>query len=273
METIATTTTTQYSRPSARPFYTRLAALGFALVTLTGVVASLYELLTGDTASLAFSLPILIIGLLVTGALLRFGVWAQVLAGILSLAVLALLLPFSTFVLMHPEDGGNFIPSVLLVVGAALAFVGCIVSLVQRRRHALRESASPVESAAVKVVLAALAVVAALSVIMSVTARTTVSAETKASALGVEITSFSFLPNHLEVKPGDMVRIVVKNSDPTLHTFTLPEAGVDTAVPPGSEKLIEFKSPAAGVYRWYCIPHSDPGPNGRTGMVGVLQVQ
>lgn len=255
------------------PFYLRIAALGFGLVALTGLIASLYELLTGDTASLAFSLPILIIGLLVTGALLRFGVWAQVLAGILSLAVLALLLPFSTFVLMHPEDGGNFIPSVLLVVGAALAFVGCVVSLVQRWRHALREAPTPVESAAVKVILAALAVVAAFSVILSVTARTTVSAEAKANALGVEIKSFSFNPNHLQVKAGDTVRIVVKNSDPTLHTFTLPEAGVDMAVPPGSERLVEFKAPAVGEYRWYCIPHSDPGPNGRTGMVGALVVQ
>ena len=69
------------------------------------------------------------------------------------------------------------------------------------------------------------------------------------------------------------MRLVVKNDDPALHTFTLPEAGVDVSIPPGSEKLVEFKAPAAGSYLWYCIPHSDAGPIGRTGMVGVLVVQ
>jgi plastocyanin len=99
------------------------------------------------------------------------------------------------------------------------------------------------------------------------------SAEAKANALSVEIKSFDFNPNRIQARAGTTVRLVVKNNDPTLHTFTLPQAGVDVSVPPGSERLVEFQAPAPGEYRWYCVPHSEPGPNGRTGMVGILNVQ
>ncbi len=274
MNTTSTEGRLESTAPAARPFYTRLAALGYALIGLVGVIFGVYSLVTGEPGAVVFVIPIVILALLIVGALLRFGAWAQLVAGLLSFTLLALVLPFSTFTLQHPEDAGTFIPLVVMVVGAAFAFVGCAVSLIQRRRHTLRAAATPAESLAVKVILAALVLVSAGSVALSVTSRTMLSAQVKANALDVNIKSFSFSPNQLEVKAGDIVRIVVRNSDPTLHTFTLPQVGVDVSVPPGSERLVEFKAPAPGEYPWYSNPHSDAGPNGtRTGMVGVLTVQ
>lgn len=263
---IATTT-------NVRPFYTRVSALGFGLIALTGLTAVVFGLVAGDMSGLSFELPIIIIGLLIAGALLRFGVWAQIIAALLSFALLALLLPFSTFGLTHPESASDFIPLVLLVVGAAIGFIGSLVALIQRRRHTLRAAATPAESLVLRVILVALALVAIASLALTASARTTLSPETKAAALGVEIKGFEFNPNRLDVKTGDTVRVVVKNDDPTLHTFTLPEAGVNVSVPPGSEKIVEFTAPASGAFQWYCIPHSDVNGSTRTGMVGTLQVQ
>lgn len=260
------------SLSATRPFYTRLAALGFLFIALTGLTAIGFAFLAGNTDELSFVLPILIIALLIAGALLRFGTWVQVLAALLSFLLLALL-PFSTFILLHPEDGGEFIPLMFLLVGAALGFIGSLVSLIQRRRHTLRAAATPAESLALKVVLAAVALVAVASLLLTATARTTVSAEAKANAMSIEIKNFQFDPNRTQVKAGQTVRVVVKNDDSTLHTFTLNEAGVDVSIPPGAERLIEFNAPASGVYQWYCIPHSDLSGSTRTGMVGTLQVQ
>ncbi len=276
MESTATRTPIKSDSLEACPFYTRLAALGFGLIALMGLLYIAFALVGGSsgTGEVVFVSVILVIGLLIAGALLRFGAWAQILAGLLALALLALVVPFSFFNLQHPESAGDFLPILLLIVGSVLGLVGSIVSLVQRWRHTLRATATPPEALAVKAILAALVVVAVASAALSVSARTSVAAEAKTNALAIEIKSFSFNPNHLQVKAGEAVRIVVTNDDPTLHTFTLPDAGVNVSVPPGSERLIEFQAPAPGTYRWYCIPHSDPGPNGtRTGMVGVLTVQ
>lgn len=272
MNATTTRSSAETTAPKGRPFYTRLAALGFGLIAFAGVFNAVFGLIQGSTNTLDFTLPIVIIGLLIAGALLRFGVWAQVLAGLLSLALLALLLPFSVFNLLHPESAGEFVPIVLFIAGSAFGLVGAVVGLIQRRRHSLRVAPTVSESSAVKVILAVVAVAALVSLGLTATARTALSAEIKSSAVSVDIKSFSFSPNFLAVKAGDTVRLAVKNDDPTLHTFTLPEAGIDVAIPPGSEKLVEFKAPAAGQYRWYCIPHSDAGPNGRTGMIGELAV-
>ncbi len=98
------------------------------------------------------------------------------------------------------------------------------------------------------------------------------SSEAKANAISIGIKDFQFSPDHLQVKAGEMVRLVVKNNDTTLHTFTFKEAGVDVSIPPGAERLVEFQAPAPGTYQWYCIPHSDSGAEGKTGMIGSLIV-
>ena len=82
MNAIAVQSRSDPTAPAVRPFYTRLAALGFAFIALTGLVAMGFGLAAGSTGELLFVLPIVIIALLIAVALLRFGVWAQVLAAL-----------------------------------------------------------------------------------------------------------------------------------------------------------------------------------------------
>lgn len=257
---------------SSRPFYTRLAALGFLLIALTGLISSGIAVISGNTGELSFVLVILVIGLLVAGLLLRFGAWAHVIAGLLSLLLLAAVLPFSLFNLQHPEDGSDFIPLVLLIAGAVLGLAGSVVGLIQRRKKVLRTAATHTERLALRIVLAALALVSLVSLGMTVMARTTLSSQARSNAVIVEIKDYEFHPDNIQVKTGETVRLAIKNSDTALHTFTLKEAGVDVSIPPGAERLIEFQALAPGTYQWYCIPHSSPGADGMTGMVGSLIV-
>jgi plastocyanin len=89
----------------------------------------------------------------------------------------------------------------------------------------------------------------------------------------MQIKSFAFSPQTWQAKAGEQIRIIAKNDDTTLHTFTFPAGGVDVAIPPGSERLIEFRAPAADIYQWYCIPHSSDNGGTHTGMVGTLIVK
>jgi plastocyanin len=259
---------------NARPFYTRVAALGFGLIALTGLVAIGIGLATGTAGSSAgFALVVIVVGLLVGGLVWRFGRWALILAAVLSLALVGLLGPFSLFSLSHPESATDFVPIVLLLTGALLGLVGSVGAIVQWRRNTARAHATSTERLALSGLLGLVGLAVLLSIILTLASQTTVSAQVRAGATGVQIKNFAFAPNTVQVKAGDTVRLVVKNDDQTLHTFTLPQAGVNVSVPPGSEKVIEFKAPAAGTYQWYCIPHSGVDGGTRQGMVGTLQSQ
>ncbi len=273
MDTGSAQTAARPQSLASQPFDTRVAALGFTLIALTGVVA-LAVAVIGNSVGDAwdFTLTFMVVGVLVTVALLRFGAWAQVLAAVLSFLALASVLPFTTRILMNPEDGADFIPLMFLLFGAVLGFAGSVAGLVQRRRHTQRITATPTELIGLKAVLFALAVLVISSLVLTVAARTPLSADAKANSITLDVKSFTFSPDQLRVKAGSAVKLVVKNDDSTTHTFTLDAVGVDVSLPPGTERVIEFQAPAAGTYQWYCAPHSDPGPNGRTGMVGSLIV-
>lgn len=272
MNTTTTATRIDPLLPASRPFYTRLAALGFVFIALTGLLYLAFNLPSTSAGEIGFLAAFIIFGTAIAGALLRWGAWAQVLAALLSLLLLLLVVPFSIFNLLHPESAADFVPLMLLAVGTIFGLIGSVVSLIQRVRHTLR-AATRTESLALRIVLGCIMLLAVLSLALTATARTSVSVASKVNAIQVELRDARYSPSHLEAKAGQTIRIVVRNDDATLHTYTFDQAGVDVSIPPGAERLIEFQAPASGVYQWYCIPHSDPSANGRTGMFGTLTVE
>jgi plastocyanin len=100
--------------------------------------------------------------------------------------------------------------------------------------------------------LAVLAVLTVLSGLLTLAGRESVSAEAKAGALPVRMKATAFEPERLEVASGQSVRILVRNSDPGAHSFTIDALGVDETVNPGSERLIEIANLAPGEYAYQC---------------------
>jgi plastocyanin len=258
--------------PQGRPFYTRLAILGFSLIALSGLIGAGVNLLAAEASSLAFTLPLLLAGCLMAGALWRFGAWAKVVAALLALAMLAFVLPFAPFGLAHPESAADFVPLVLLIAGAALGLVGSIAALIARRRGGQQGAASPVALLGLMMLLAVLTIAIVTSLALTATSRTTLVAESKASAVEMAIEEFQYSPGWIEAAAGSTVRLAVANNDATLHTFTLDEVGLDVSIPPGAERLVEFTMPASGTFKYYCVPHSSAGSGGRSGMVGTLVI-
>lgn len=252
---MATMTASTQPVSNSHPFYIRVAALGFLLMTLGVLIPFVPALIRGEVGDPLFLL-FLGIPLLLAVLVWRFGSWALVLAVILGLLMLLSAVGFGVlFVLGHPESFLDFVPSVLLTVGSLMGVVGAIVALVQRRRGTARAEASPSERRAVQMILAALGVLVLLSGVLTLTGRPAIPAEAKAGAAQVQIKNFSFSPGQLEVKAGESVCLVVSNADAALHTFTIRELGVDASIAPGNEALIEFRAPDAGIYTWVCIPH------------------
>ena len=75
-----------------------------------------------------------------------------------------------------------------------------------------------------------------------------VSAEEKAAAISVAMENNTFEPAQLTVPAGKPAKLVIKNRDLTVHSFTVKELGIDVTVLRGSEELIELSLPPAGTY-------------------------
>lgn len=268
------------ARPAAsslfdrKPFYTLMAAAGFALISLAALLMLGVGVLSGDVGGVA---PIVLI-LLVPGLLGLFlswkvGRWGHIISVLLAVALVVMNAPFLPFALSHPEGGVEFIVVALFVAGAVLAIVGGGVSLVQWLRRSIPAGATPGQRLALKGYLGLVAAVVVASIALTALARTSLAADVRAGATPVTIKDFAFGQGPLEVGAGETVRLAVLNDDSALHTFTFEEAGVDVSIPPGAERLVEFTAPAAGRYTFYCVPHSGPGEAGREGMVGTLIVK
>ena len=109
----------------------------------------------------------------------------------------------------------------------------------------------------------------------------------------VEMTSFAFVPDVLEVSVGDVVEIAIQNVEPVLHDFTIDEIDADVHISflggtgqhahqePEIEADVHFALTEAGSgivhliinepgeFVFYC---SVPGHR-ESGMVGTLQVE
>ena len=80
-------------------------------------------------------------------------------------------------------------------------------------------------------------------------------------------TEFSFNPSSISVQAGEKVRIIFNNLGGTVHNLTIEGLGIGTkTIDPGKTDAIEFTSPAAGNYNFFC---SIPGHKA-AGMAGTL---
>lgn len=240
--------TTAGKRP--RAVYTRIEALGLALIALVPVVFVAAVVITGgSTDELAFfALPFAIATI---GALLvwRFGTWAKVVGVVLSLAA-ALTMFWAAFGLAYPSSFADFVPGLMLPLGVVLGVGGGIAAVVRRRRMEVEATAG--ERRLIRFSIGLLVLAALVSATMHLVSKTT--ADAAGAAATATMSDFEFTPATYEVASGDS--ILVHNSDAFVHTFTVPELGIDQTVVPGSRHLIEVTGDA-GTYTVYCRPHAD----------------
>lgn len=84
----------------------------------------------------------------------------------------------------------------------------------------------------------------------------------------VEGDNYSFIPNVMNVKKGDRVKIVFKNKE-GFHDLKIDEFGVATPqIKAGEEATVEFVADKVGSFDYYC----SVGTHRKMGMVGKLNV-
>jgi plastocyanin len=82
----------------------------------------------------------------------------------------------------------------------------------------------------------------------------------------VELDDFYFEPTVLRGKPGEQVKLELKNESKVEHTFTIDSQGIDQDLQPGDEAEVMVTIPKSGAVSFYCKFHKS------SGMAGALAV-
>lgn len=87
-------------------------------------------------------------------------------------------------------------------------------------------------------------------------------------ALRIEVLmkTTEFRTETIGAKAGEVLRLVLKNDDLYIHTFTIDELSVDATVGPPGEKALSFVPSKAGTFEYKC---GIPGDESMTGTLTV----
>lgn len=266
MQTNGSTPTTDHG---AHARWTRFAVLGLVMVGLGPFLMVTAALIWGldVAADLPFFLSLAILPWVAAFLVWRFGTWAKIVGIVVALAGIAAMF-WTAFGLAAPASFFDFVPGLLVVPGALIAIVGSVAAIVAGRRGHRTASREGGERRAINVVVAAVAGLALVSAVLTVAGRSTVEV-TEADAT-VTLKDFEYDRSAYEMSSGS--RVVVRNDDPFLHTFTVDELGIDVELGPNSSAAVDLPADP-GTYVVYCRPHTaDPDDPGEDDMASTLTV-
>ena len=252
---------------TARPFYNRVAIAGLTTIVVTMAVLFILQLGLGDTSNVAFVIINFAIAGIVAGLVWRFGSWALVLGAIAGL--LGVVVVYGLYLV---EAAGSvnsvfdFGLAVVATVASFIALLGSIVAFVQLRRGNPRVESTAVERNTLWAVTAVVAVIVVLSGVLTLAARDTVEESERVGAIEVLMKRTEFKTAQLNSKSGETMRLVLKNDDLYIHTFTIEELDIDVTVGPRGEKALELTPSNAGTFEYICTI------TGHESMTGTLNV-
>ena len=248
MTSVAATTRVETDRTdiaSRQLSYARLTVVGLLVIVLGSLLATVPEPFIGPPATA--------LSLLVAAVVWRFGRWTLLLSALYALPPLIISVALLSFTFIHLDSFLQFIP-LLLVLG-----IGSLMSLIAGTRgfaNYRRGRAAPVspETARrwLRTALAAVVVLSIASAALASAGRSTVAAGAAAGATEIVLQFPNIEPSAIEVGVGQTVRLLVRNDDWGLHTFTMAGLDVDYAMRPRGSRLIEFTPTEAGEYRYFC---------------------
>lgn len=247
---------------------TNLASLGFVMAASGALLMAIATVAFGlDSGEAAFLAVPTVLGL-AGAALVRLRRTAAKVVALVLAVVVAGTVFWTAFGLASPDSFLDFVPGVLVLPGVLLALAAGITSIRSARKARPVGAGERKVVTAVVVVLGLLAVVSAL---LTVTGRNTVPAAEAAEAdLVVDMEDFEF-DKPAYAADGETT-VLIKNSDPFVHTFTVDALGIDVELGPLSEELVTLPD-EAGTYILFCEPHtSDPDDPSDDDMAAELTI-
>ena len=271
------------------PFYTHVTIAGLLIFALMLTVLSVLNLASGGLGvgemvegmvfyALAMipTLVFVVLAWKTPSLTLPAAFWAMLMLLLIAPVIAVALGTFNSFF-----DTGLMVP---VIVALIVAGVAGVVGFLQHRRGRARQGSTAGERWVLRATTVVVAGLMIVSGTLHLTSLESVSAAEKSAAISIDMKHSAFTPAQLTIPAGKPAKLVIKNGDLTVHTFTIEELGIDVKVLPGSEELVELSSPPAGTYVYLCtagmvfsLPlhkpelESDPSVPNDTGTLVVRQ--
>ncbi|HEY7268796.1 MAG TPA: cupredoxin domain-containing protein [Dehalococcoidia bacterium] len=249
----------------SKPFWVRVAALGVSLFLALVVVYLVVGLIQGDEDTVGFAAVTGVVGLVALAMVLLARQWSLIVAALLGLFGLVNFLGTVPDGISSPDSFFDFITVTVGIVGLIMLVIGCAVGFIRARSGHASMSGPPTAVLAVRALLVMMLVTGVISAILTVTNKETVSAADAQGAIVITANKAKWSTDTIDSSSSGTLKLLIKNSDPYLHTFTVKDLNMDFKLKPGSEKLIELKSPLAGSHQFMCTIHTD--------MKGTIEVK
>ena len=247
MSTISRTVELERDRTDAAagPTYARITVLGLLVIALGSLLATVPEPFIGPIA-MALSLA-------VGGVVWKVGRWSLLLAAVFALPPLIISAALMVFTIIHPSSFLQFMPLLLVLgIGSLISLTAGTKAFAGYRRGNVALLSAETARRWLRAAVVAVVVLSMASAVLAFAGRSTVAAGAAAGATEIVLQFPDIQPSAVEVGVGQTVRLVVKNDDWALHTFTIAGLDVDYAMRPRSSRLIEFAPTEAGEYRYFC---------------------
>ncbi|MEO8469635.1 MAG: cupredoxin domain-containing protein [Chloroflexota bacterium] len=239
-------------RLTERPYYTRIALLGIGLYLLIEAVILIVTLLTEPSA---WAYACIVGGIaLALGAVIYFvRPWGLIVGVLGGLLMILFALDGLGENLSSPDSFLDFAYRPVFGLAAAVFVLGgSAAGLVQHFRGRTSMTGPAKVTMAVKGVLGLVVVLSIVSGVLTVAGIHSLSAVDKSGATTITAHVTKYDTDTLKASATGTTKIVFKNSDPIVHTFTVDALGIDVKVGPGSEKLIDLTPLKPGTYEFYC---------------------
>lgn len=234
----------------SRDIYVTTALYGLALYFVAVSVITV-AILIASPGDLYFILFFAVPGIIVGAALSYLKRWGLVF-GILGGAIGTLfVLEDIDLFLTTPQSFFDFSSSLFGIVGLLILLLASLIGTIQYFRGRVGTDFSGLRPAAIAVALV-LALLGVISGIATTLEAGDLSAEEARGAIVLTAKKAKWDIQTIEAAPGQPLRILVRNDDPIMHTFTIHDLGIDERLGPWTEAIIEVESPTARVLGFIC---------------------
>ena len=179
--------------------------------------------------------------------------------------------------IFHPAATGPYLVTISFLAGALAVLVGGVVAFLDVRRGRPTWRRAGRAAWATAIVTGVLVGAAATSILAGAAA-----SNSSASSAGVGevaaaptttgvliVDNFRFADSRIEMKPGDVLGLLITNNDETAHSFDVDSLDLHVPLPPNATTAVAIQPTDPGTFEFYCAL---PGHKG-AGMVGTISVE